>query len=129
MSKVVQEINEKGMGNGRISAVVLSMGSSGTIASGDRVKQLYSEAKIVGLEPIKCSTIYNNGYGDHDIQGIGDKHVTWIHNVMNMDCIMCIDDIECKKGLQLLTDSKGCEYLANETGISIETLEDRKSVV
>lgn len=129
MSKVVQKINEKGIGNGRISAVVLSMGSSGTIASGDRVKQLYSEAKIVGLEPIKCSTIYNNGYGDHDIQGIGDKHVTWIHNVMNMDCIMCIDDIECKKGLQLLTDPKGCEYLANEAGISIETLHALSSIM
>ena len=69
------------------------------------------DRKIVGLEPIQCPTLFNNGYGSHDIQGIGDKHVTWIHNVMNMDAIMCIDDIECKKGLQLLSEEAGMETL------------------
>lgn len=122
ISEITKILHDQGIGNGRVSAFISSMGSAGTIASGDRLKQLYSEAKIVGLEPIKCSTIYNNGYGDHDIQGIGDKHVTWIHNVMNMDSIMCIDDIECKKGLQLLTDDFGKEYLSNELNISSEKI-------
>lgn len=117
ISQVTSELNNKGIGNGRVAGVVSAMGSSGTIASGDRLKQLYPETKIVGLEPIQCPTIFDNGFGDHDIQGIGDKHVTWIHNVMNMDAIMCVDDMECKKGLQLLTAEVGKEYLMNEVGI------------
>jgi len=74
----------------------------------------------VGLEPIQCPTLYNNGYGSHDIQGIGDKHVTWIHNVNNMDALMCIDDIECKKGLQLLTEEPGWRTLIDRYGIPEE---------
>ena len=93
------------------------MGSAGTIAAGDRLKQVWPDHKIVGLEPIQCPTLYNNGYGAHDIQGIGDKHVTWIHNVMNMDAIMCIDDIECKKGLQLLVEEAGQKTLVERFGV------------
>lgn len=122
ISETTKILYEHGIGNGRVSALVSSMGSAGTIASGDRLKQLYSETKIIGLEPIQCPTIYNNGYGSHDIQGIGDNHVTWIHNIMNMDSIMCIDDMECKKGLQLLTDEIGKEYLSNELKISNEVV-------
>lgn len=117
MNKVIEELSKKGIGNGRASALVSAMGSSGSIASGDRLKQLYPELKIVGLEPIQCPTIFSNGYGDHDIQGIGDKHVTWIHNVMNMDTIMCIDDMECKKILQVFTNEIGKQYLIEEVGI------------
>lgn len=128
IAKISEELKGKGIGNGRAAAVVSSMGSSGTIASGDRVKQLYPEAKIIGLEPIQCPTLYNNGYGDHDIQGIGDKHVTWIHNVMNMDAIMCIDDMDCKKALQVLTDEVGKQYLINDIGLSLESVEKLSKV-
>jgi dTDP-D-glucose 4,6-dehydratase len=83
------------------------MGSAGTIAAGDRIKQVWPEARVVGLEPTQCPTLYNNGYGAHDIQGIGDKHATWIHHVTEMDAIACLDDIECKKGLQMLTEEAG----------------------
>ena len=107
-------LKAQGVGNGRIAAYCSAMGSAGTIAAGDRLKQVWPDHKIVGLEPIQCPTLYNNGYGAHDIQGIGDKHVTWIHNVMNMDAIMCLDDIECKKGLQLLTEEAGLERLLAE---------------
>jgi cysteine synthase len=107
----------EGVGNGRAAAFTSSMGSAGTIAAGDRLKQLFYECRIVGLEPTQCPTLYSNGYGGHDIQGIGDKHVTWIHNVMNMDAIMCIDDMECKQGLQLLTDPAGLEYLVEKAGV------------
>ena len=92
------------------------MGSAGTIAAGDRLKQVFPDLKIVGLEPVQCPTLYNNGYGGHDIQGIGDKHVTWIHNVLNMDAIMCLDDIACKKGLQVLTDPAGQRVLVERYG-------------
>ena len=122
INKVVAELKAKGVGNGRVSALVSSMGSSGTIASGDRLKQLYPETKIIGLEPLQCPTLFNNGFGDHDIQGIGDKHVTWIHNVMNMDAMMCVDDMESKKGLQLLTSDVGKDYLVNVAGMSKENV-------
>ncbi len=108
MIELVQ--NEK-IGNGRIAAVVSGVGSAGTIACGDRVKQVFGDAKVVTLEPIQCPTISMNGYGSHDIQGIGDKHVTWIHNVMNSDAVVAVDDMESKKGLQLLTDEVGKRFL------------------
>jgi cysteine synthase A len=105
------------IGNGRVAAFVSAMGSGGTIAAGDRLKQVFSECRIVGLEPVQCPTLFANGYGDHDIQGTGDKHVTWIHNVMNMDALMCVDDLECKKGLRLLTDPSVRDYLTDVEGI------------
>jgi len=118
--ELAAELHQAGIGNGRVSAFVSAMGSAGTIAAGDRIKQVWPEHKIVGLEPIQCPTLYNNGYGSHDIQGIGDKHVTWIHNVNNMDALMCIDDIECKKGLQLLTEEPGWRTLIDRYGIPEE---------
>ena len=128
MNKVLEELSEKGIGKGRASALVSAMGSSGSIASGDRLKELYPETKIVGLEPIQCPTIFSNGYGDHDIQGIGDKHVTWIHNVMNMDSIMCIDDMECKKMLQVMTDPVGKDFLKDHLNISEDHVEMLSSI-
>ncbi len=115
--ELAQVLKQQGIGDGTISAYCSAMGSAGTIAAGDRLKQVWPDHKIVGLEPIQCPTLYNNGYGSHDIQGIGDKHVTWIHNVMNMDAIMCLDDIECKKGLQLLTEEAGWEVLTTRLGV------------
>lgn len=117
------ELAEKGIGSGKISAYVSAMGSAGTIAAGDRLKQVWPDHKIVGLEPIQCPTLYNNGYGVHDIQGIGDKHVTWIHNVLNMDALMCIDDIECKKGLQIFAEEAGRETLVKRYGIEAAVVE------
>lgn len=114
--ELADELKTRGIGNGNISAYCSAMGSAGTIAAGDRLKQVFG-TKIIGLEPIECPTLFNNGYGTHDIQGIGDKHVTWIHNVMNQDAIMCIDDIECKKGLQLVSEEAGMETLHKRFGV------------
>jgi cysteine synthase len=110
-------LQEKGVGNGRVAALVSAMGSAGTIAAGDRLKQLWPDHKIVGLEPIQCPTLYNNGYGAHEIQGIGDKHVTWIHNVHNMDVLMCIDDMACLRGLQLFTEPTGWQVMEKRFGV------------
>jgi len=118
--ELAAELQKKGVGNGKVAAFVSAMGSAGTIAAGDRLKQEWPDHKIVGLEPIQCPTLYWNGYGAHDIQGIGDKHVTWIHNVWNMDAIMCVDDIESKKGLQLLTEEAGWKVLIDRYGIPEE---------
>ena len=115
--ELAAELKEQGIGDGRIAAYTSAMGSAGTIAAGDRLKQVWPDHKIVGLEPIQCPTVYWNGYGGHDIQGIGDKHVTWIHNVMNMDAIMCIDDIESKMGLQMLAEEAGWRALIERYGL------------
>lgn len=120
--ELAAELAAQGIGKGRVAAFCSAMGSGGTIAAGDRLKQVWPEHKIVGLEPIQCPTLFNNGYGDHDIQGIGDKHVTWIHNVYNMDALMCLDDVECKKGLQLLTEEPGWGVLA-DAGVSQEDIQ------
>ena len=115
--ELAEELAGKGIGKGKVSAFCSAMGSAGTIAAGDRIKQVWPTALTIGLEPIQCPTMFNNGYGVHDIQGIGDKHATWIHNVWNMDAIMCIDDIESKMGLQLLTEEAGWKVLTERFGV------------
>ncbi len=123
---MIELVKEEKLGNQRISAVVAGVGSAGTIASADRVKQVFPEAKSVAVEPLQCPTLALNGYGGHDIQGIGDKHVTWIHNVMNMDAVVLVDDMDSKKGLQLLVDEKGKKYLEGILGKDVvEFLSDK----
>jgi hypothetical protein len=109
-----------------VAAFVSAMGSAGTIAAGDRLKQMFG-TRIVGLEPVQCPTLFNVGFGAHAIEGIGDKHVTWIHNVLNMDALCCIDDQDCLEGLQVLNEGwevleaegvKGARSLAELFGIS-----------
>src|SRR5579859_1339826 len=115
--ELAAELKDQGIGRGVINAFCSAMGSAGTIAAGDRLKQAFPGHLIVGLEPIQCPTLFNNGYGVHDIQGIGDKHVTWIHNVNNMDALMCIDDMQCKMGLQLLSEETGKATLVSRYGV------------
>ena len=115
--ELADDLQRRGIGKGKISAYVSAMGSAGTIAAGDRLKQVWPDHKIVGLEPTQCPTLYNNGYGAHEIQGIGDKHVTWIHNVHNMDALMAIDDMDCLKGLRLLAEETGRQTLTRRFGI------------
>lgn len=128
IAELAGELNAQGIGNGKVAAFVSAMGSSGTIAAGDRLKQLWADCKIVGLEPTQCPTLFNNGYGSHDIQGIGDKHVTWIHNVLNMDALMCIDDMECKKGLQVLFEEVGADVLERRYGVDREHVEKLSTI-
>ncbi len=121
--ELAKELAAQGIGDGTIAAYCSAMGSAGTIAAGDRLKQAWPDHKIVGLEPIQCPTLYNNGYGSHDIQGIGDKHVPWIMHTGNLDAIMCLDDIECKKGLQLLTEEAGWNTLVKRFGVPRESVD------
>lgn len=120
--ELADQLQRQGIGSGRIDAWAWANGSGGTIAAGDRLKQQWPDHKIVMLEPIQCPTLYNNGYGAHDIQGIGDKHVTWIHNTWNTDAVMCIDDMTCKKGLQLLSEEGGQQTLVKRFGIPEATV-------
>jgi cysteine synthase len=87
-----------------IGAFVSAMGSAGTIAAGEAVKARHPGAATVAVEPIQCPTLHDVGFGAHRIEGIGDKHVTWIHNVRATDLLVCIDDGECLEGLQLVQE-------------------------
>jgi cysteine synthase len=117
VAELADVLQKQGVGNGRIAAYVSAMGSGGTIAAGDRLKQLYPDHKIVGLEPVQCPTLFNNGYGAHRIEGIGDKHVTWVHNVLNMDAVICVDDMSCVRGLALLNDEVAHETLTKRYSV------------
>lgn len=91
-----------GHGNGRVAAFVSAPGSAGTLAAGDEIKARFPECVVCGLEPKECSTLFNNGRGTHRIEGIGDKMVTLIHNVLTTDYVMLIHDDDCVMGLELL---------------------------
>src|ERR1035438_3393646 len=92
----------QGHGNGRIAAFAGAPGSAGTLAAGDEIKATYPDAVVCALEPRECSTLYNNGCGTHAIEGIGDKMVTLIHNVLTTDYVALIHDQDCLVGLELL---------------------------
>jgi len=94
-------LEARGLGLG---AFVSAMGSAGTIAAGEGLQERFPGAAIVAVEPVQCPTLYNAGFGAHRIEGIGDKHVTWIHNVWKTDLLVCVDDLECLLGLQLLQE-------------------------
>lgn len=113
------ELSEK-LGTRGISAFCSAMGSAGTIAAGDRIKQAFPDCKIVGLEPVQCPTLFNNGYGSHEIQGIGDKHVTWIHHVTNMDALACIDDLESLRIMRVFMDPIGSKALTDKFCVRAE---------
>jgi len=81
----------RGRGGGRLAAFVSATGSAGTIAAGDWLKDRYG-SKTVAAEALECPTMSLNGFGVHNIQGIGDKHVPLIHNVMASDFVVAISD-------------------------------------
>ena len=105
----------------RLSGYISATGSAGTIAAGDYLKKHYSETKIVATEALQCPTLYMNGFGGHRIEGIGDKHVPWVHNVRNTDCVAAIDDEDCMRLLRLFNEEAGKNWLEKQ-GIDKQTI-------
>ncbi len=97
----------------RASAYISATGSAGTIAAGDYLKAHYPQLKIVATEALQCPTILMNGFGAHRIEGIGDKHIPWVHNVRNTDAVASIDDEDCMRVLRLFNENDGQKYLAS----------------
>ena len=94
---------------------VSASGSSGTLAAGDYLKENLN-AQIAVVEATECPTLLYNGYGEHNIQGIGDKHVPLIHNVMNSDYVVGVSD-EATNNLNLLFNTdEGKNYLIKRKG-------------
>jgi cysteine synthase len=94
-------------GNRRVAVFAAAPGSAGTLAAGDEIKEAFPECLVAALEPRECSTLFNHGFGTHRIEGIGDKMVTLIHNVLATDYVMTIHDDDCVMGLELLERRQG----------------------
>jgi cysteine synthase len=95
-----------------MAAYISATGSAGTIAAGDYLRTKFPHLKVVASEALQCPTLLQNGFGGHRIEGIGDKHVPWIHNVRNTDVVTAIDDEDCMRLLRLFNEKEGHEYLA-----------------
>ena len=94
----------------RLSAFVAATGSAGTLGAGDYLKSVHG-AKIAAVEAVECPTMLYNGYGEHNIQGIGDKHIPLIHNVMNTDLVVGVSDRSSDALNLLFNDGIGRAYL------------------
>lgn len=118
----MEEILKDVMGpNDSYRGMASATGSAGTIASGDYLKQLFPESVIVASEALQCPTLLENGYGSHRIEGIGDKHVPWIHNSKNTDMVVAIDDNAVVNISRLFNEKEGQKYLAKQ-GVSSEII-------
>jgi cysteine synthase len=102
--------------NDRLTGYVSATGSAGTIAAGDYLKEKFPYMKVLASEALQCPTMLMNGFGAHRIEGIGDKHIPWVHNAKNTDFVCAIDDEYPMKGLRLFNEPAGQEYLA-ELGV------------
>ena len=100
--------------NDQFRGVALTTGSAGTIACGDYLKQKFPNSKICASEALQCPTLLNNGFGAHRIEGIGDKHVPWIHNIKNTDMVVAIDDMSVVNVMRLFNEPAGQEYLRSK---------------
>ncbi|HSR47541.1 MAG TPA: pyridoxal-phosphate dependent enzyme [Anaerolineales bacterium] len=96
---------------GTFAGVIVTTGSAGTIACGDYLKQAFPGSRIGASEALQCPTLLENGFGAHRIEGIGDKHVPWIHNVMNTDLVTAIDDAAVVSLARLFNEKPGRELL------------------
>ncbi len=105
-----------------IRGYVSATGSAGTIAAGDYLKSKFRDVKITASEALQCPTLLLNGFGAHRIEGIGDKHVPWVHNTKNTDCVSAIDDEDCMRVMRLFNEDEGKKFL-NDSGVSKNDIE------
>lgn len=106
----------------RLAGFTSATGSAGTIGAGDFLKKQHPSMLIAANEALQCPTLFNNGFGDHRIEGIGDKHVPWIHNVRNTDAVVAIDDEDTMRLLRLFNEPAGQAWLAKQ-GVPKETVD------
>jgi len=113
----MKEVLDKELGTDSYQGLCLTTGSAGTIASADFMKQQYPTSRVAAGEAVQCPTLWLNGYGGHRIEGIGDKHVPWIHNVKNTDMIIAIDDNDPMGLIRLFNEPAGQKFLIDDIGI------------
>ena len=119
----MEEVLERELGpHETYRGVVLTTGSAGTIGCGDYLKEVFPTSKVAASEALQCPTLMLNGFGGHRIEGIGDKHVPWIHNLHNTDMVMAIDDEACLSLVRLFNEPVGRSYLLQQ-GVPQELVE------
>ena len=109
---------------GSFAGVCLASGSAGSLACGDYLKQKYPQSRIAAGEALQCPTMLNNGFGAHRIEGIGDKHIPWVHNVKNTDMVIAIDDNDSMAVFRLFGEPAGRRFLADEAGLDPRQIDD-----
>jgi cysteine synthase len=107
----------------RLAGFVSATGSGGTIAAGDFLRTLHPHLIVNATEALQCPTLLRCGFGGHRIEGIGDKHVPWIHNVRNTDMICAVDDEDCLSLLRLFNEPEGWTTL-ERAGVATSLVED-----
>jgi cysteine synthase len=105
----------------RMHAFVSASGSAGTLGAGDHLKEAYGAA-VVAVEALECPTMLRNGFGEHNIQGIGDKHVPLIHNVHNTDVVAGVSDRATDQLSVLFSDPAGLAYLRERRAVPEDTI-------
>ncbi len=108
--------------NDRFAGYVSATGSAGTIAAGDYLRTKYPHISVTATEALQCPTLLQFGFGGHRIEGIGDKHVPWVHNVRNTDMICAVDDEQCMNLLRLFNEDAGKKVLV-EKGVDSNVVE------
>ncbi len=108
--------------NSRLAAYVSATGSAGTIAAGDRLRKSHPQLRVCAVEALQCPTMLRNGFGGHRIEGIGDKHIPWVHNVRNTDAVIAVDDESSVTLLRLFNEPAGRKLLEGE-GLKAELLD------
>ena len=122
LAHAFEHVKANGHSDIRLAAFTSATGSAGTIAAGDRLKDIYG-TKIVAVEALECPTMLENGFGEHNIQGIGDKHIPLIHNVMNTDVVVGVSDRATDELDVLFNTPAGQQYLASRHGFSAELID------
>ncbi len=105
-----------------LAGVVVTSGSAGTTAVGDYIRELHPTFKFGVGEALQCPTMLWNGFGDHRIEGIGDKHIPWVHNVKNTDVAFAIDDSICMAMVRFCNEPEGHKYLKS-IGVKDEVIQ------
>ena len=122
LAHAFEHVKANGRSNLRLAAFTSATGSAGTISAGDRLKDLYG-TKIVAVEALECPTMLENGFGEHNIQGIGDKHIPLIHNVMNTDVVVGVSDRATDELDVVFNTPAGQKYLADRHGAGPDLIE------
>lgn len=120
-SAIEEVFQQVGSSVSRLSAFVSATGSAGTIAAGDYLRRKFPLLKVAASEALQCPTLFLNGFGSHRIEGIGDKHVPWIHNLRNTDVVIAIDDEYPIRLLRLFNEEEGWNRLLKE-GVEEEVI-------
>jgi len=115
--RAMEEVYESNReADSRFAAVCLTQGSAGTLGSAEYLREIFPRIKVVAAEALQCPTLLHGGYGSHRIEGIGDKHVPWIHNIKNTDVAVGIDDEACMRLMRLFNEPDGRAHL-NGSGV------------